>query len=40
MLPAVLLFKPDLVKASLNYRVSKMGEALKRAAEGGFEGAR
>ena len=40
MYPAIALFRPDLAKAMLKYRIQGMKEAQSRAAEGGFNGAR
>ncbi len=40
MFPPIVVFRPDLAKAMLKYRVEGMSEALKRASEGGYSGAR
>lgn len=40
MYPAITLLRPDLAKAMLSYRIQGIGEAMKRAASGGYEGAR
>lgn len=40
MLPAVLMFRPELAKEMLKYRIRNMGEAEKRAESGGYGGAR
>ena len=40
MYPPILVFRPDLAKAMLGYRIQGIGEAQQRAAEGGYQGAR
>jgi len=40
MYPPIALFRPDLAKAMLKYRIQGMPPALERAAEGGYSGAR
>ena len=40
MYPPILVFRPDLAKAMLAYRIQGIGEAQQRAAEGGYQGAR
>ena len=40
MYPPILVFRPDLAKAMLGYRIQGIGEAKQRAAEGGYQGAR
>lgn len=40
MFPAILPFRPDLAKRMLNYRVRNMPQAMERAQEGGYQGAR
>lgn len=40
MYPPVLMFRPDLAKAMLNYRIRGIEEARDRAQEGGYNGAR
>ena len=40
MFPAILPFRPDLAKSMLNYRIRNMDQAMQRAQEGNYEGAR
>ena len=40
MYPPIALFRPDLAKAMLKYRIQGIEEAMKRAKSGGYEGAR
>ena len=40
MYPPILVFRPDLAKAMLKYRIQRIGEAQLRAASGGYQGAR
>ena len=40
MYPAILLFRPDLAKMMLKYRIQGIGEAQMRAQENGHNGAR
>ena len=40
MYPPILMFRPDLAKAMLKYRIQGIEEAQDRSAEGGYDGAR
>ena len=40
MFPAILPFRPDLAKEMLNYRVRNMDQAMLKAQESGYRGAR
>ncbi len=40
MMPPIAMFRPDLARIMLNYRVKRIGEAQDRAGEGGYDGAR
>ncbi len=40
MYPPVLMFRPDLAKAMLKYRIQGIPEAQARARQGGYNGAR
>ncbi len=40
MYPPILMFRPDLAKAMLRYRIQGIEEAQDRAFEGDYEGAR
>ena len=40
MYPPMLMFRPDLARAMLKYRIQGIDEAKARAAEGGYNGAR
>jgi len=40
MYPPILVFRPDLARDMLSYRISRMDEAKKRAELGGYSGAR
>ncbi len=40
MYPPVLMFRPDLAKAMLKYRIQCIEEAQIRAQDGGYNGAR
>ena len=40
MFPSILPFRPDLAEKMLNYRIIRIFEAMNRASQGGYNGAR
>ncbi len=40
MMPPIALFRPELARIMLNYRIRRIGEAQLRAQDGGYNGAR
>ena len=40
MYPPIAVFRPDLARAMLKYRIQGMKPAQQRAASGGYDGAR
>ena len=40
MFPSILPFRPDLAEKMLSYRIIRIFEAMNRASEGGYNGAR
>jgi len=40
MYPSILMFRPDLARDMLSYRIAGMDLARERAAEGGYNGVR
>ncbi len=40
MMPPIAMFRPDLARIMLNYRIKRIGEAQARAENGSYSGAR